>query len=123
MSKYWIEKYNSSKHKNKMWGEGIKPPEGRHRTLDPYNVYFVRECSFTFEFHSISQLDACIQHFSRKLQPSTKIPGSELDNYGSDYWERQRWFESLPKGLVSNHQRPKILKALEKAKIYFKKNN
>ncbi|XPV69872.1 MAG: hypothetical protein ACNI25_04685 [Halarcobacter sp.] len=115
MSKHWIEKYDEIKHKNKMWGEGINPPEGRDKIIDPYDVYFVKECGFTFEFHCVEQLLACKEHFDRKIQPSTKIPESELWKYGGDHGEMQRWFEKLPKGLVSNKQRPKILKAFEKA--------
>jgi hypothetical protein len=33
---------------------------------------------------------------------------------GGDHGEMQGWFEKLPKSLVSNKQRPKIIKAFEK---------
>ncbi|WP_148261963.1 hypothetical protein [Methylomonas methanica] len=122
MSKHWIEKYNELKHQNKMWGEGINPPKNRNNELDPYNVYFVRECGFTFEFHTLEQMLACKKHFSRKIQPSTRIPESELWNYSGDHSEMQRWFEKLPKGLVSNKQRPKILNAFERALKDFSQN-
>ena len=115
MSKHWVEKYDELKHRNKMWGEGINPPENRDNKLAPYNVYFVRECGFTFEFHSIQQLVAFKEHFSRKIQSSTLIPENELWKYGGDHSEMQRWFERLPKGLVSNQKRTKIVKALERA--------
>lgn len=121
MSKHWIEKFNNTKHFNKMWGDDISPPLERDQKLDPYNVYFVRECGFTFEFHNIKQLVACKEHFNKKIQPSTRIPEKDLWKYGGDSSETQRWFEKLPKGLRNNQHRPRILKALEKALLDFEK--
>ncbi len=121
MSKYWTEKYDQSKHQNKMWGDGINPPENRDFVLDPYDVFFVKECGFTFEFHNLEQLIACKEHFNMKVHKSTRIPESELWKYGGDQSETQRWFERLPKGLRKNPNRIKILKAFEKAYLEFSK--
>lgn len=115
MSKHWIEKFDEMKHRNKMWGDGINPPENRHKSLDPYDVFFVRECGFTFEFHSLEQLKVFKDYFSKKIHPSTRIPEKELWKYGGDHEEMQRWFERLPKGLRKDTNRQRIVKALEKA--------
>ena len=98
-----------------MWGEGAQPDETRDERLDPHSVYFVRACSFQFEFHSLDQLQACLEYFSRKVQPTSRIPHNELRNCGGDHSEMQRWFERLPMKLMDNHRRPRIVSALRTA--------
>ena len=105
-----------------MWGEGAQPDLSRDEKLDPHCVYFVRTCCFEFEFHSLGQLQACLAHFSRKIQPTSRIPEKELPNYGGDHSEVQRWFERLPMKLMDNHRRPKIVAALKSALENFKKS-
>lgn len=94
-----------------MWGEGAEPDESRDETLDPHSVYFVRTCSFEFEFHSLGQIQACLDHFSRKIQPTSRLPYKELPKYGGDHSEVQRWFDRLPMKLMDNHRRPKVVAA------------
>src|SRR5262245_10912753 len=97
---HWKEPYDCNRNKNKMWGEGAQPYVSRDEKLDPHCVYFVRTCGFEFEFHSLGQLQVCLDHFSRKIQPTSRIPESQLPNYGGDHSEVQRWFERLPMKLM-----------------------
>jgi hypothetical protein len=80
----------------------------------------VRTCCFEFEFHSLDQLRACLAYFSRKIQPTSRIPERDLPNYGGDRSEVQRWFERLPMKLMDNHRRPKVVAALGSALEDFK---
>ena len=89
----------------------------------PHNVYFVRECGFTFEFHNIEQIEACKDYYNKKIRPSTIIREKELFKYGGDQSETQRWFEKMPKKLNNNHNRSKILKALSRAIADFNSEN
>ena len=76
----------------------------------PKWVYFVRVCSFTFEFHSVAQINECFQYYSRKIHPS-----SRLDIGGASSWEVQRWFERLPMYLSEEPKRKRVVKALAAA--------
>jgi hypothetical protein len=87
----------------------------RAPTLLQRNVYFVRVCSFTFEFHSIQQLQACLDFYSRKIQPS-----SRQSIGAADHWECERWFERLPLFLREEPKRQKVVKALREALKEFK---
>lgn len=122
MSKHWIEQYDETHHINHMWGIGIFPPTDSVSKYkpEPHNVYFVRECGFSFEFHNIEQVESCRDYYNKKIRPSTIITKGELNLYGGDQTETQRWFEKMPKKLNNNHNRPKILKALNKAIESFK---
>src|SRR5437867_7343304 len=102
-------------------GEGAQPELSREERLDPHSVYFVRTCCFEFEFHSLDQLQACLAYFSRKIQPTSRIPEKDLPNYGGDHSEVQRWFERLPMKLMDNHRTPKVATALRSALEDFKK--
>ena len=117
---HWKEPYDWIKHRNQMWGEGAQPDVSRDEKLDPHGVYFVRTCCFEFEFHSLDQLRACLAYFSRKIQPTSRIPERDLPNYGGDRSEVQRWFERLPMKLMDNHRRPKVVAALGSALEDFK---
>ena len=123
MSKHWVEKFDASKHQNHMWGVGLFSPTDRGSASIPHNVYFVSECGFTFEFHNLDQVEACKHYYSQKIRPSTMIPEKELYKYGGDQSETQRWFEKMPKKLNNNHNRPKVLKALNKALESFNNGN
>jgi hypothetical protein len=111
MAKIWTEPFDSSRHQNKM-SDG-PPAEGvdfywRAKTLEPHDVMFVRVAGFTFEFHSIEQIKACLEFYTKKLHPS-----SRLSNWG-DRWS-QRWFERLPLYLQEEPKRKKVIAALEEA--------
>src|SRR5690348_14865801 len=105
MAQIWKERYDERKHHNKMWGtDGIEARETRDGRLVPRYVYFVRVCSFTFELHSIEQIEACLAFYSRKIHPS-----SREDIGAADQWECQRWYERLPLYLREESKRPKVV--------------
>ena len=107
MAKIWKEELDWSRHSNKMNAPVDYPPKigGLQRW-----VYLVRVCSFTFEFHSIEQVKACLDYYSRKIHPS-----SRMDIGAADSWEMQRWFERLPMYLLEEPKRQKVVKALSVA--------
>jgi hypothetical protein len=105
--------YDYTKHKNLM--DEFKAPVDEHfkaPTLIPYYVYFVNVCSFTFEFHSIEEIETCLEYYSKKIHPSSRV---HID--GGDSWEFQRWFEKLPMYLLEEPKRQKVVKALKEALV------
>ena len=115
MGRHWKEKYDRQKHRNRMWGHGCEVEDNPDPKLIPKWVYFVTTCSFTFEFHSINQIHACLKYYSQKIRPSTIIPEEDLWKHGGDHWEFQRWHEKLPQRLLKESKRNKVVKALENA--------
>jgi hypothetical protein len=116
MAKFWKENYDHTKHENHMFGYKTLADEyDKAPTLIPYYVYFVNVCSFTFEFHSIEQIEICLEYYSKKIHPSSRI-----DRDGGDPWEFQRWFDKLPMYLLEEPKRQKVVKALKKALGKFK---
>lgn len=116
MAKIWKERYDSRPHQNKMWGvPADKSPDPK---LVPRWVFFVRVCSFTFEFHSLNQIEACLEYYSEKVHPSSRLP-VYTENLGGDHWETQRWFERLPMYLLEESKRQKVVKALASALAQF----
>ena len=107
MAKIWKEELDWSRHSNKMDTPVKRPPKigGLQRW-----VFFVRVCSFTFEFHSIQQIKACLEYYSRKIHSS-----SRMDIGGADAWEMQHWFERLPMYLLEEPKRQRVVKALSQA--------
>lgn len=83
--------------------------------LIPYKVCLVTVCNFTFTFHSVMQLDLCIEYYSKDIQPTSRLPFYS-QNFGGDHWETQRWFEKLPQYLLEKPKRIKVLAALERAR-------
>ncbi|MEZ5008086.1 MAG: hypothetical protein R2728_11650 [Chitinophagales bacterium] len=113
MSKHWTEKYDPNIHKDFMstyhvGGSSID----LNKLTSEKKIYFVRECSFTFQFINLNQLDEMIEFVSSKVQPSSRR------EIGLDHWWHS-WKERLPKGLLKGSKRDKILKALEKARLDF----
>src|SRR5882724_8364317 len=78
----------------KMWE--FPAPRSLPNTLSPREVWIVRVCSFTFVFHTLHQVEACLTYYSKKLHPSSRIPSDQL----GDHWEHQRWFERVPMYLL-----------------------
>jgi hypothetical protein len=107
MAKVWKEQLDRSRHSNKMDALVMYPP--KVGGLDRW-VYFVRVCSFTFEFHSVDQIRACLDYYSQKIHPS-----SRLDVGSADSSEMQRWYERLPMHLLEEPKRQKVVKALSLA--------
>lgn len=111
MAQIWSEPFDRTKHQNHMAGvASFTDDHHRAPTLLQRQVYFVRACSFTFQFHSIEQIRACLKSFDRKIQPS-----SRRDIGGADHWECERWFERLPLFLREEAKRQRVVKALSDA--------
>ena len=111
MPKIWSEPFDWTKHRNHM--EGVASATTCHDrapTLLRSQVYFVRVCSFTFQFHSIQQIQACLDYYTRKIQPSSRV-----DIGAADHWECERWFERLPLFLREESKRQRVVKALRDA--------
>jgi hypothetical protein len=115
MSKHWKEKRNPEIHRDFMSTDQIGGVEVKPVGESPSEewVFFVRECSFTFQFMDLGQLDEMIDYVSQKIHPSTRRSNDGLEHY----W--QSWQERLPKGLLKGARREKIAKALLKVKADF----
>jgi hypothetical protein len=83
-------------------------------TLVHHIVCLVTVAGFTFVFHSIEQVRACLEYYSREHHPSSRLP-VYTGNYGGDQSETQRWFERLPQNLLEKPKRAKVVSALEQA--------
>ena len=111
MAQIWSETFDKRKHQNQMLEvKSSTDDHDRAPTLLQRQVYFVRVCSFTFQFHSIQQIQACLDYYARKIQPS-----SRLDIGSADTWECLRWFERLPLFLREEPKRQRVVKALTAA--------
>ena len=120
MARIWKEQFDPAKHQNRMRGvEGVKPDYFRAPTIVRVSIYFVCVCSFTFEFHSIAQIEMTHAYYARKIHPSRRVDISKLCP-GFEHWEAQRWFEQLPLYLREEPKRIKVIAALEKALKMFK---
>src|SRR3954463_8210369 len=96
MARVWTEPYDPARHRNRMPGvAGVSKEHVRSPTLVTAHVFFVRVCSFTFEFHSVEQIEACLAYYSQKHHPSSRVDVSKLCP-GFEHFEAQRWFEQLP---------------------------
>jgi hypothetical protein len=80
------------------------------QSLETHRVYFVRVCAFTFEFHSIQQIQECLAFFSRKVHPSSRASLG-----GICHEEAQRWFDRLPMRLLEERRRIPVAEALSQA--------
>ena len=116
MARIWRERYDPQRHQDKMWDVPVNRPADFR--LIPQWVYFVDVCSFTFEFHSLEQLETCLRYYSAKTHPSTRLPVYTGD-YGGDHTETQRWFERLPLYLREEPKRLRVVKALTRALATF----
>ena len=108
MAKVWKEEFNAKRHSNRM--DGATRRLRSEANFVPNWVFFVRVCSFTFEFHNLGQIAECLTYCSQKLHPS-----SRLDIGSADNWEAQRWFERLPMYLIEEPKRIKTVRALAAA--------
>ena len=113
MAKIWKEKYDWRLHHNRMAEQFPSKIDSRGKVQTAW-VYFVRVCSFTFEFHSKEQIRTCLDYYSSKVRPS-----SRMSIGAADHWEAQRWFEHLPMYLLEEPKRLKVVKALVSAIEFF----
>jgi hypothetical protein len=70
----------------------------------------VRVCSFTFFFANRDQIQACLDFYSRKIHPSSRIR-----HMNGCHWEFQRWCDRLPLYLREEPKRVKVVAALSRA--------
>jgi hypothetical protein len=101
-----------------MWPIRSVPESDKWRTasLQTHTAYFVRACSFTFEFHSIQQIEECLRFFAQKIRPSGRRDVSNFDpDPGLIHSLSQRWHERLPMHLLEERRRLPIVRALTRA--------
>jgi len=126
MAKIWKEAFG---HKTSKSGQHLSGPSDRMTRIGtklpyavPAEVWFVKVCGFTFSFHNLDQLNACLSYYSSKTHPSSIISSDVLAaGLGEDWrelrgWEIERWFERLPMFLLESAKSVKVIKALERAK-------
>lgn len=112
MSRIWKEPLDPARHRDFMRGHQdaggitVKPP--LDNLLEKW-VYFVSAASFTFQFHSLREIEEARDYFRLNVHPANRLAGISLEHY----W--QRWFERLPPGLNGGTKRQTVLKALERA--------
>ena len=116
MSRHWREPFDPEKHRDHMWVARDEAGVRRDPVLDPGSIYFVEVCGFTFEFHSLGQIDVCLDYFSQRLHASSRINWEE---FGGDHGEAQSWFERLPQRLLDESKRVRVVDALKKARADF----
>jgi hypothetical protein len=118
MATTWSETFDPRKHHDAMRTiEGV-PQRHQWRTasLQTHAVYFVRVCTFTFEFHSISQIQECLRFFTRKIRPSGRRDVRNFDpDPGLIHSLSQRWHERLPMYLLEERRRVSVVRALKQA--------
>jgi hypothetical protein len=118
-----IEDFDRLLHPNPMYwvDHGQSDRHDRTRHLVPYKVCLVDVCGFRFIFHSLVQVDLCLEYYQREHHPSSRLP-VHTQNLGGDHWETQRWFEKLSSFLLEASKRPKVIAALQRAKIEYAKH-
>jgi hypothetical protein len=87
----------------------------------------VEVCGFTFSFGSLEHIREYLEHFSRKVHPSSadgaerRVNSWPLGGIFSvgDHWERQSRFDELPLYLFEESKRLKVIKALQRALVEF----
>ena len=120
MAKIWSEPFDWQRHHDPMnngWGAPHPEQRSRHQrspSLESHHVAFVRVAGFTFEFHSVAQIQTCLSYYAAKHQPTSRLPVSTGD-YGGGQSETQRWFERLPLFLREEPKRVRVVAALEEA--------
>jgi len=124
MARIWSEDFDPARHRDKMAGIAGVPTDEfwKAPTLQRYPVYFVKVGRFTFEFHSIQQLRACLAYYEKKIRPSSRRRFTEEDRKIMWlHWVAQRWFEKLPMYLLEEKNRLLVVKALTEALRQFEK--
>jgi len=92
----------------------------RTKSLIPEHMILVQVASFTFRFGTVEQLRECIKYYQQKTRPSSRVAAKTLASQLGEDWRAQRsreverWFERLPKYLLEEPKRQKVLKALSR---------
>ncbi|MDR3481801.1 MAG: hypothetical protein P4L91_13935 [Burkholderiaceae bacterium] len=116
MTKITFEAFERERHPNHMWyvdNAQLRRHEHSHGLI-PYKVCLVEVCGFQFIFHSVMQIELCLEYYLNEHQPSSRLP-VYTENLGGDHHEMQRWYEKLPLRLLEKSKRPKVVKALTNA--------
>lgn len=110
MSKVWREKADPAKHRDFMSNqvEGGMPIEASRDNLIEKWVYFAEVKDFVFQLASLQQVRECKAYFVQKIHPSTM---NANHNPHEHYWHP--WYAKLPKGMVGEKQRHKVVKAMD----------
>jgi hypothetical protein len=99
-----------------MWGDAPPAEFSPDPSIIPEWIYCVHVCGFTFQFWSVTQIQVCLDFYSRKLHPSSRRHVSEDTLYHNPNRSMlQRWYERLPLYLRKEGKRQQVVKALEKA--------
>jgi len=115
MANIRLEEFDALRHPHPMYVDHAQSDrKSRTGTLVPYKVCLVDVCGFEFIFHSVMEIELCLEYYRRPHHPSSRLP-VETGNYGGDHGETQRWFEKLPNYLLEKSKRPKVVSALERA--------
>lgn len=116
MSRIEIEPYNSVRHPNPMrwFDDSQRKRHLRAPNLIPYNVCLVTVKDFTFIFHSVEQIQICLDYYRREIHPSSRISIG-----AADHWEMQRRYERLPQRLLESRTRLEVVATLEKAMVEY----
>ena len=95
MAQIAIEPFDASRHPNPMrWIDDTQL--ARHRrapNLIPYFLCRVEVKGFEFIFHSVEQIQVCLDFYRIKIHSSSRLPVYTQD-LGGDHNETQRWFDS-----------------------------
>ena len=122
MSRIWSEPYDALRHQTFMPDEfgGGEAVARHHRspTLQPHRVFLVSVAGFTFTFHTLDEIRACLAFYEQKIQPSGRSGVAEgMVARDEVAWrhEVQRWHERLPSYLREEPKRVAVVAALTEA--------
>ncbi|MEZ5986131.1 MAG: hypothetical protein R3B94_09285 [Hyphomonas sp.] len=110
MSKIWREIADPARHRDFMSSrvEGGLPIEASRDNLIEKWVYLAEVDGFVFQLSSLVQVRECRDYFTLKIRPSGRDPDH---NRNEHYW--QPWHARLPKGMLSEKARAKVLQAMD----------
>ena len=116
MSRIKIVPFDPKAHRNPMQyvDDAQAKQHWRAPSLSGYKVCLVTVCGFTFTFHSVAQIQLCLDYYSREHHPSSRLPVYS-ENLGGDHNETQRWFEKLPQFLLEKSKRSRVVQTLQRA--------
>lgn len=111
MARMWTEPLDPKRHIDYLRTTHIGgfPTEPSRDRLIERRVYFVKVCGFTFQFHSLEQIERALAHFEQRIHPTSMQPGVTLEHY----W--QLWYERLPQWLFEEQKRMRVVAALSRA--------
>jgi hypothetical protein len=114
MARWWYEMLDPERHRDFMSTThvGGLPPDPVDRLVGR-QVYVVRAAGFTFQFMDLGHLREALAHFRKRVHPSSREAGIELEHY----W--QLWYERLPQWLFAEPRRVRVVSGLSRALAAF----